>query len=111
METSTESIPVACAPFALTEQERARSRELLEALGAAVQRVQETNSGYVYHYNDEPEVFQTLAEWIPLERRCCPFLTFEVRWKAGEKQPTLMLFGPEGTKAFLRAELPELPLK
>lgn len=108
MEKSTESMPVACAPFALTTAERARSRELREALGAAVDQVEETPTGYTYQFRTA-EVFRLLAEWIPLERRCCPFLSFDVRWRPGDAQPVLALSGPEGTKAFLQAELPELP--
>jgi hypothetical protein len=99
---------IACLPYALTKEERTRSHELREALGAALVRSDETAGGYTYHYRDDPNVFQQLAEWIPMERRCCPFLTFEVRWNAGESQPSLSLSGPEGTKTFLKAELPEL---
>lgn len=103
------NIPIACVPSALTKEQRARSKELRVALGALVERVEENRSGYTYRYRDDPCVFQHLAEWIPMERRCCPFLTFEVRWRAGEPQPMLGLSGPEGTKGFLKAEMPELP--
>ena len=52
---------------------------------------------------------RVVAEWLELERRCCPFLTFELRWAAGEdERARLTLTGPPGTKAFLAAELPAL---
>ena len=49
------------------------------------------------------------SEWIGLERQCCPFLSFELRWPSGEGGPSLRLSGPTGVKEFLKAEMPELP--
>jgi len=46
---------------------------------------------------------------LALERRCCPFLSFELHWKQGDDAaPWLRLTGPEGTKAFLEAAVPSL---
>jgi hypothetical protein len=108
MRTATTT-PIACSLSALTSQERARSRRLREALGSSIERVEENADGYTYRFRNVPGLFMQLAEWIPLEHRCCPFLTSHVRWEAGEAQPSLALAGPEGTTAFLRAEMPELP--
>ena len=46
-----------------------------------------------------------LAEWVALERRCCP--SFEFTIEVGpERDPTwLSLAGEEGVKDFIRHEL------
>lgn len=44
-------------------------------------------------------------DWISLERKCCPFLTFTVS-ASHENEPILLqLTGNEAAKAFLRNEL------
>lgn len=51
-----------------------------------------------------PEV----AEWITMERLCCPFLTFQLDVK-GNGDSQLTMRGPVGAKAVLREEFPEKP--
>ena len=46
------------------------------------------------------------AEWIALERKCCPFLTFRIVVAGAQPGFTLALTGPPGVKEFLTAELP-----
>jgi hypothetical protein len=105
----TESIPVACQPFALSAAERAHARELRATLSAAVQQTRALSDGYAWRYPPDPVLFRTAAEWIGLDRRCCPFLTFSLTWEAGDAAPWLEVTGPEGTLEFLEAEMPELP--
>ena len=102
-------LPIVCVPSALTREERTRSRELRRELAAATVETRAKPNGYSYRYRDDPEIFRKAAEWITLERRCCPFLTFELRWSQGASTPWLELTGPEGTREFLGAEMPELP--
>jgi hypothetical protein len=102
--------PIACRPAALTADERERSARLRADVAAGVSRTIELSDGYSFQLRGDPKVFQSAAEWITLERRCCPFLTFDLGWKPGdETMPSLTLTGPEGTKGFLAAEMPELP--
>jgi hypothetical protein len=100
--------PIICIPNALTPEQRARARELRARLAGAASHVREESDGYVYAYAADSKILRLLGEWIDLERLCCPFLTFEVRWPSGDAAPTLRLSGPEGVKEFLRAEIPEL---
>lgn len=103
------TIPIACTPFALTAPERTRSRALRATLGQRTVIVQESSGGYSFRYNGGADSFRLAAEWIELERRCCPFLSFSLRWSAGEEAPVLEVIGPDGTKDFMAAEMPELP--
>jgi hypothetical protein len=46
-----------------------------------------------------------LAEWIELERRCCPFLEFKIELPAAGASIVLHLSGGEGVKEFLSTAL------
>jgi hypothetical protein len=43
-----------------------------------------------------------------MERLCCPLLSLEISGSADPANWILKLTGPEGVKAFLRAEFPVL---
>jgi hypothetical protein len=108
-ETSNE-MPIACRPAALTADERERSRILRNDIAAATSKSVELPNGYSFQLRGDPHVFRSAAEWITLERRCCPFLAFEIAWPQGDATaPWLSLTSPAGTKSFLAAEMPELP--
>lgn len=102
--------PVACCPSALTKQQREQSRALRSALATGILERTELPNGYAFELRPDDELFRTAAEWVTLERRCCPFLTFDLHWDANGL-PLLSLTGPESTKAFLAAEMPELPVE
>jgi hypothetical protein len=42
-----------------------------------------------------------LVEWVELERKCCPFFGFELRWDGQNNVVWLNLTGPEGVKDFI----------
>lgn len=109
MDQDTTPVPIACVPNALTREERARSQELRRELAGATEETRPLASGYSFRYRNDPALFRKAAEWIALERRCCPFLTFELRWGRGAAAPWLHITGPAGTREFLSAEMPELP--
>jgi hypothetical protein len=106
-----ERIPIACVPSALTAAERKRSAELRRELAEKVAETREETDGYSFRYPAEKATLALVGEWMTYERLCCPFLTFTLEWKRGRGQPWLRISGPEGTKAFLAAEMPELPRK
>jgi len=45
-----------------------------------------------------------VAEWITLERRCCPFLDLGLDWSASNRV-SLTLTGGPGVKTFLAEQL------
>jgi hypothetical protein len=103
------TVPIVCRPQALTEDERSRYEALLAELAAAMQDTQPLANGYAFRLRPDASAFRNTAEWIALERRCCPFLSFELRWHPGDDaSPWLSLTGPEGTKAFLAAVVPSM---
>jgi hypothetical protein len=86
--------PIACRLDALSPAERQRQQTLRTQLDAAVVHVSETADGYVFSFREGSDVLVQAAEWIALERRCCPFLDFELAWRADVQSPTLRLSGP-----------------
>ena len=98
-------IPIACDLNALTPAERERRRTLVGALAQAIVGRAELDHGFELRVDLARLDLPVLAEWIALERRCCPFLHFRVELAAGDSSLTVALSGGEGVKDFLRAEM------
>jgi hypothetical protein len=97
-------LPIACDMDALGTAERERHGELVATLREA-KGVEAVEDGYVLSFPADDAVFQRLAEWVTLERRCCPFLRFELRLSEEDDVVELGLRGREGVRAFLTEEL------
>ena len=95
----------ACDLLALSTAERGRHRELLHRLRPAAHDISELPDGYLFHLNSGGISFVEAAEWVELERRCCPFLAFQLRIAGGENAFALSVTGPVGVKQFIDAEL------
>lgn len=96
------STPFVCNPTAFNPSERARHQRLTEKLIAKRKRIQETNEGYVFHYDLADIALAELAEWAGAESKCCPFFNFYLALE--KNRLSLRLAGAEGVKAFIRAE-------
>jgi hypothetical protein len=95
-----------CNLKALSSRQRPRYNALMQRLRAAVRNRKALPDGYVYQLEQATIALPEVAEWISLERLCCPFLKFEL---SATGQPTdwlLTLTGPEGVKPLLEAEFP-----
>lgn len=95
---------LACRLDALTELQLARRRGLLERLATALVRMDETTTGFRLRYAEDADVYRAAAEWVTLERQCCPFLNFRLTWNRHEG-PALELGGADGAKDFLKEAL------
>ena len=99
-------VPLACNLKAISTSERPRYNDLVKRLRVAVQDRNELTDGYAYKLDTKKISLPEVAEWITMERLCCPFLTFQLDVKgSGDSQLTLR--GPAGAKAILREEFPE----
>ena len=56
---------------------------------------------------NDSEVLLTAAEFISLERLCCPFFGFELQVKREGGSVWLSLTGRDGVKPFIMAEIGE----
>ena len=93
-----------CNINGIPPQERARYGQLAEALRHAIQKRRELPDGYAFQMDTRQISTDRLAEWIELERKCCPFFGFEIRWTPQNEAVWLNLSGPEGVKEFILQE-------
>ena len=91
-----------CRLDALTEVERARSAALQGELRAAMVERAELDDGWAFRLRDGVSL-PGVAEWIALERRCCPFFRFQLDVDGNDGQVWLRLTG-DGVKEFLAAQ-------
>ena len=80
--------------------EKLRYEVLREAMKAAVEEIREVAEGYAARLRPDPTLFRQVAEWITLERRCCPFLGLGLNWSESDAVWLSFTGGP-GVKAFL----------
>src|SRR5881628_3662136 len=66
----------ACDMSAMTKQERAAHQKLSRRVLAAVEESRELSNGYAFRLPAGTVV--DVATWASLERKCCPFLAFEI---------------------------------
>lgn len=89
----------------LEAEQRERQRSLQRRLRADVREIRELSDGYAFRYSPEPSVFLTLAEFVALERLCCPFFDFGLEVERNRDSVWFRMTGEEDAKSVLRAEL------
>ena len=86
----------------LSERDYAiRSDELASGLFAAVDEVVELPDGYAYRFAAADNPLEPLLEFIAAERRCCPFLHFEIAFEPHGGPLWLRMRGSPRVKAFI----------
>lgn len=97
--------PIACNLFGLTELQRKRQQELRTLLFEAGRDIRELPDGYAIGLPANAANILAAAEFVTLERLCCPFFKFELAI-AGTAEPVwLRLTGGKDVKEFLKSEL------
>jgi hypothetical protein len=79
----------------------AQSRELF----SRIEETRELSNGYEFRFADEPDMLKRLADFVSLEKLCCPFLRFEIEVEAENGPVWLRLTGREGVKEFIYEEV------
>jgi hypothetical protein len=95
--------PIACDLGALDAEGRRRRAELAARVASSAQSVEETADGYALRLAAADALCRDALEWILLERACCPFLRFALRFEPGAEALRLELGGEPGAKEFLAA--------
>ena len=60
--------------------------------------------GYLFRLSFTDQTLLEVAEFISFERRCCPFLSFQISLNESDEAVTVQLTGRDGVKEFLAAE-------
>ena len=97
--------PFACDMAAIPLARRSDHLTTIEKMVRSVEEIRELSKGYAFRLENISTILETTAEFIELERLCCPFLGFllEVQGEGGEIWLTLN--GRDGVKPFILAEI------
>lgn len=97
--------PFACDMTAIAQEQLGPHLATIEKLFAAVESFRELSNGYAFRLRDEADTLLTVAEFVALERLCCPFFGFGVEIEREGGAIWLSLTGREGVKPFIMAEI------
>jgi hypothetical protein len=100
---SQQSSRLACNLKAIGPSERPRYDELTGRLRSAVRDRRELAKGFAFRLDSKVITLPEVAEWVAIERLCCPFLVFDISI-SGDADFSLRLTGPKGVKQLLEAE-------
>jgi hypothetical protein len=93
-----------CNIDGIPAKDRAHYEELVESLRHAILEKRELTNGYAFRVDTTHIRTDELVEWIELEKRCCPFFGFVLRWDQQNGPVWLNLEGPDGIKDFILDE-------
>jgi hypothetical protein len=96
-------MPIACQ--LTTEELRVREATLLAQFRSAVVSTEDLADGYAFRIPDDAKWIALMGELITAERKCCPFLTFELAAQPNMGPVIVRVTGPAGTKDFVRTIL------
>jgi hypothetical protein len=103
-EPATRTPELVCVPSAIPKAEReahfALARRLFTTL--AKQRV-DLPDGLAFRF--EQDALESVAKFVANERKCCPFMDFEIALTHESGPLWLRMRGPHGTREVLLAEL------
>src|SRR4051812_20683394 len=96
----------ACNLKAISAAERPRYNEPVNHIRAAIRDRSEISSGYAFKLNSKIVTLPEAAEWVAMERLCCPFLTLQLSASGDMADWGLTLTGATGIKQLIAAEFP-----
>jgi hypothetical protein len=99
--------PFACKMDAIETDKRPQHIATARHLFSAVSEIKELTDGYAFRLPNEADVLVKVAEFISLERLCCPFFDFTLEVEREGGRVWLQLTGREGVKPFIQAEIGE----
>ena len=102
---STKESPFACDITAIAPAQRESHFATIQNLFTAVERIQELPNGYAFHFPNETRLWMTAAEFVSLERLCCPFFDFRLEAEREHGGISLTLTGRDGVKPFIMEEI------
>lgn len=105
-QDSTTASVFACNLKAISTTERPRYNDLMQHIRSATRDRSELPDGYTFKLDSKAVTLPEVAEWISMERLCCPFLTLQISASGDQDDWLLKLTGPKGVKPLLQAAFP-----
>lgn len=90
---------------AIEPGQRGRHIATIDQLFRAAEGIRELPDGYAFRLPNESDVLLKAAEFISLERLCCPFFGFALEVEPEGGALWLSLTGRDGAKPFILAEI------
>lgn len=105
MNTDSIEFPaIACVPDAIDSIDRAAHFELARNLLSGCTTTRESLPNGVA-FRLPADSLEAIARFVTNERKCCPFLTFDIKVEPRGGAVLLSMTGPVGTREVLEAEL------
>ena len=105
MTAPNSGVALACEAEAIPLADRPAHFALLDRLFGELSLGRVMSPGG-YSYSFDPSALELIATFVKNERKCCSFLKFAIEVGPANARVWLRLSGPEGTREFLDAELP-----
>lgn len=96
---------LACDLNALNSAERARRSVVARELSRMSAGIEDLPDGYGFRYMADSSTLMKIAEFVSMERLCCPFLSFTIEVEPANASMHLRLSGGDGVKQFIANEL------
>ena len=95
----------ACDMTTISTDQRGGHLATIESLFRSVSQVEQLTNGYSFRLPNNAESLRKAAEFIALEKLCCPFFGFTLEVEKEGGAVWLSLTGSEGVKPFILAEI------
>jgi len=96
---------LACNLGAMDAEQGKRYKALRQLLSADFTEARELENGYAFRHSSDAGVLVALAEYVSLERLCCPFFDFAIEVGCDGGEVWLRMTGPKGAREVLEDEM------
>ena len=97
---SEHSAEVICT---LSEEDLIERKEKLKSeIFSKTIKIDEVKYGYIFHFNDDPNLLTMLTEFIISEQSCCKFFQYDLSIKPSNKGIAVKISGPVLAKMMLK---------
>lgn len=97
-----ENTPLVCDLTAIDPDQREAHERSAERVLGSVTGISETAGGYSLRLPADPETAADAGRFIALERLCCPFFTFDLRFEPNGGSVRLELSGGAQVKEYIK---------
>lgn len=87
----------------LTGPELLKRKSMLQKeIFAQVLKSEEKDDGYTFYFKDDEDFLLTMMDYVLAEKKCCPFLTYQLSIQPNGEGISLSVSGPPPAKDMIR---------
>src|SRR5689334_13660361 len=99
IKSENNNPPIACT---LSSEDLAQRRQVIHQLFEKAAERRELEDGFEFAFPSSEAILAHVVDFVSFERKCCPFLSFEIVLQVGDGPIHLRLRGREGAKEAIR---------